>query len=109
MDKWLLSLGYEHDRDKGLYRIVTEDTEKRVALFAHEGAGKVFMSEILDIPFPYYSTHFEQQHTGVHAILFYRVSDEYARARVLTHSSDSHLYREGLPSLHLYDGNRIKY
>lgn len=106
LDSFLASLGYEHDREKGLYKITCEgkEKEKRIALFAHEGAGKIFMSELLDIPFPYYAAHFEMKHSGITAILF----DEgrgwdfggYARARVMTLSNDSHIYREGLPLIH---------
>lgn len=106
MDAWLATLGYEHDREKGLYRVTTKTHPlKSVALFAHEGVGKVFMSELLDIPFPYYATHFEMKHSGLTAIVFdegikYHV-DGYARARVLTLSNDSHLYRDGLPTKHV--------
>ena len=105
LDLWLASLGYEHDREKGLYRITTKNTDKRIALFAHEGVGKVFMSELLDIPFPYYAAHFDMKHTGMTVIAFDAgrngVFDGYARARVLTLSNDSHLWRDGLPTTHI--------
>ena len=62
------------------------------------------MSELLDIPFPYYATHFEMKHTGMTVISFdegRRYSfDGYARPRVLTVSNDSHLYRDGIPTNH---------
>ncbi len=101
LDELLAVWGLEHDRERGLYKVTRELGDKRIAIFAHEGFGKIFMSELLDIPFPMYATHFEMKHTGVTAIAF----DEgrgfdfggYARARVLTLSNDSHLYRDGLP------------
>lgn len=103
-DKWLATFGYEHDRDRGQYKITSDEyKDKRIALFAHEGAGKVFLSEILDIPYPYFSTHFDIQQSGVTVIKFDDGSGKhdlggYARARVLTVSNDSHLYRSGLPT-----------
>jgi len=114
IDEWLASIGCEHDRDKGMYRIAPECKDKRVALFAHEGFAKLFMSELLDIPYPYYAEHFEMKHTGMTAILFDEGRDQYsfdgyARARVLTLSNDSHLYREGLPTHHTSTGLREKY
>ena len=113
-DAWLASLGYEHDREKGMYKVIADNKDKRVALFAHEGFGKLFMSELLDIPFPYYAEHFEMKHTGMTVILFDEgwgpySFDGYARARVLTLSNDSHLYREGLPTNHTSTGLRERY
>ena len=104
MDRWLAGFGLEHDRELGLYKVTGDVKDRRIALFAHEGAGKIFMSELLDIPFPYYAAHFEMKHSGMTVISF----DEgmkgefegYARARVLTLSNDSHLFREGLPTKH---------
>lgn len=113
LDAWLVSLGLEHDRERGMYRVTKDVKDKRVALFAHEGAGKIFMSELLDIPFPYYSVHFEMKHTGMTAILFDEGRgwsfDGYARARVLTLSNDSHLYRDGLPVNHASTALRERY
>lgn len=113
LDEWLASLGLEHDRERGMYKVTKDVKDKRVALFAHEGAGKIFMSELLDIPFPYYSAHFEMKHTGITAILFdegYTWSfDGYARARVMTLSNDSHIYRDGLPMTHASTQLRERY
>ncbi len=101
LDELLATLGLEHDRERGLYKVTRELGDRRIAIFAHEGFGKIFMSELLDIPFPMYATHFEMKHTGVTAIAFDEGRgfdfDGYARARVLTLSNDSHLYRDGLP------------
>ena len=95
VDGWLLSLGYEHERYSGRYRVV-KDNGKRVALFAHEGFGLAFFSCLLDIPYPYFSTHFGICHSGMSVVHFQR-SGEYAVPKVLTHSNDSHLYKDGLP------------
>ena len=95
-DKFLLSLGYEHIRYTGKYRIVKPNGE-RVALFAHAGFGLAFMSAILDIPYPEFTAHFDMCHSGMTVIKFGE-NGEYAVPQIKTYSSDSHLYREGLPT-----------
>ena len=95
-DAFLESLGYEHLRYTGKYR-VKEPNEQRVALFAHQGFGMAFLSCLLDIPYPMFCTHFDMCHTGVTVIEF-RESNGYCIPKILTLSSDAHLYREGLPT-----------
>ena len=95
-DAFLESLGYEHLRYTGKYK-VKESNEQRVALFAHQGFGMAFLSCLLDIPYPMFCTHFDMGHTGVTVIEF-RGSNGYCIPKILTLSSDSHLYREGLPT-----------
>ena len=50
VDDWLLSLGYQHDRENYSYRKVGKSPE-RVALFAHHGASMMILSSILDVHF----------------------------------------------------------
>ena len=107
LDGFLAGHGYEHDCEKGLYRVTQRNAEKRVAVFAHECMGKIVMSHLLDIPFPTYASHFEMHTSGITVIRF---DDgigldeplEYARARVLTLSNDGHLYREDISLDHRY-------
>lgn len=117
IDAFIASHGYEHDREKGLYKVTERNHEKRIAIFAHECMGKIFMSRLLDIPFAYYAAHMEMKHTGVTVV---RLDDgasrnkgdaprEYARARLLTMSNDSHLYRDGLPLVHASTSIRDRY
>ena len=116
LDAFIASLGYGHDTDSGTYKIAEgTNVEKRVAIFAHECMGKIFMSHLLDIPFPYYSAHFEM-HTSAFSVL--RIDNrgpnknpryEHARAQVLTLSNDSHLYRDAMPLLHRYTNIRERY
>ena len=94
-DELLSSLGYELDHELHLYRAV-RPTEERVALFAHQGFGSLFLSCLLDIPYPEFSTHYDLQHTGLTVIEF-RDEDGYVIPRILTMGNDAHLYREGLP------------
>jgi probable phosphoglycerate mutase len=113
LDRWLAGFGLDHDRELGLYKVNADIKDKRIALFAHEGVGKIFMSELLDIPFPYYAVHFDMKHSGMTVISFDEGRDGdlggYARARVLTLSNDSHLYRDGLPTNHASTRLRAKY
>lgn len=90
------SLGYEHIRNTGKYKVLKQNDE-RVAFFAHQGFGMLFLSEILGIPCPAFVNHFDISHTGVTVIEF-KEENGIAMPRVLTLSSDSHLYREGLPT-----------
>lgn len=103
-DKFFLTLGYEHIRETGSYKVVNSNDE-RVALFAHHGFGMAFLSCLLDIPYPQFSIHFDTCHSGMTVIEF-REKDGYAIPKILTLSSDSHLYREGLPTNY---NNRLRF
>ena len=91
------SLGYEHEARSGRYKI-TEKNNKKIALFAHQGFGLAFLSCVLDIPYPIFSTHFDFTHTGVTVIEFGDEGDGYSIPRVLTVSSEAHIYKDGLPT-----------
>ena len=94
VDAFMLSLGFRHDREKGSYEIVSPNNE-RVALFAHQGFGMSFLSSLLDIPYPMFSTHFDTGHTGM-TVIDFEERDGYAYPRMLQLANDSHLYREGI-------------
>lgn len=100
-DAFFASLGYEHIRYTGKYK-VTRANDERVALFAHQGFGLAFISCILDIPYPTFSTHFDIGHSDMTVIEFAE-KDGYCIPKILTYSSDSHLYREGLPTLYNHE------
>jgi probable phosphoglycerate mutase len=90
------SLGYERIDKTGKYKVLKHNDD-RVALFAHAGFGMGFLSEVLCIPYPVFATHFDICHTGMTVIEF-KEENGFAIPKVLTLSSDSHLYREGLPT-----------
>ena len=94
-DELFASLGYELDHDLHMYRAV-KPTDERVALFAHQGFGSLFLSCVLDIPYPMFSVYYDLQHTGLTAIEF-RDVDGYVIPRILTMGNDAHLSRDGLP------------
>jgi probable phosphoglycerate mutase len=97
-DAYFRSLGYEHIRYTGKYKVI-EPNKNRVALFAHQGFGIAFLSCMLDIPYPAFSTHFDLSHSSMTVIEFKEI-DGYAIPQILTLSSDSHLYKEGIPTFY---------
>lgn len=90
------ALGYEHIRNTGKYKVIKSNDE-RVSFFAHQGFGIAFLSVVLDIPYPIIANHFDMCHTGITVIEF-KEENGYAVPKVLTLSSDAHLYSEGLPT-----------
>lgn len=94
-DKFFESLGYKRVSD-GRYEVIS-DSDKRVALFAHQGFGLAFLSCVLGIPYPYFTTHFDMCTSGMTVIEF-KEEGGYAYPRILMLSSDAHLYKEGLPT-----------
>lgn len=95
-DEFLLSLGYEHVSGTGCYKVVKPNNE-RVALFAHQSVGLIFLSHLLDISYPQFCVHFDMCHSGMTVIDFKEV-DGFAIPKIVTLSNDSHLYSEKLPS-----------
>ncbi len=93
---FLAGQGYVFNPEKNMYKCENHN-EKRIALFAHQGFGLVFLSTVLRIPYPIFSTHFDMSHTGVTVIEF-DDNDGYCIPKILQLSNDSHLYAEGLPT-----------
>lgn len=95
-DKFFAGLGYEHIRYTGKYKI-TKPNDQRVAMFAHAGFGLAFLSALLDIPYPVVCTQFDLSHSSM-TVIHFEERDGYAIPKLITLSSDSHLYHEGLPN-----------
>ncbi len=94
VDEFFLSLGYRHDRAAHHY-IPEAPNDKRIAIFAHQGAGLAFLSAVLDIPYNEYCLHHDIGLTGMTVIKF-DVIGGVCIPQVLQHSGDGHLYREGI-------------
>ena len=94
-DLFIEQLGYKHNRDEATYTAVMPNKD-RVALFAHAGFGSVFLSSLLDIPYPMFASHFGISHSNIAVIEF--DGDDEIIPKVLTFSNDSHLYKEELPT-----------
>ncbi len=105
-DAFFASLGYQRVGKSGVYQ-VTKSNSERVAMFAHHGFGVAFMAHLLHIPYPTFVTHFDISHSNLTVIDFVE-RDGFAVPKVLTWSSDGHLYAENLPTA--YQGNpRVKF
>ncbi len=102
-DSLFESLGYSHERYTGRYKIKAHNHE-RVALFAHQGFGLIFLSCLLDIPYPMFCTHFDMCHTGL-TLIDFRADEggNYCVPKILTLSDSAHLYAKDIPS------NYVKY
>lgn len=93
---FLAEHGFRFDEQKGMYKS-SKQGNRRIALFAHQGFGLLFLSIISLIPYPTFCTRFDMTHTGVTVIEFPE-TDGYVLPKILTLSNDSHIYREGLPT-----------
>ena len=92
VDDFLAKLGFEHNRENACYHVTRKNKDK-VALFAHEGAGKIFLSSVLDIPYPTVATKMELGHSSV-TVIYFDENAETCYPRMLQWSNDSHLYKE---------------
>lgn len=92
----MAELGYTHDRARKLY-VSEHENDSRIALFAHQGFGLAFLSALLDIPYPLFSTRFDMGHTGMTVIEFSKHKGECV-PQILQLANDSHIYAEGLPT-----------
>lgn len=95
-DAFMANLGYEHDLQKNMYFNRSVNT-RRVALFAHQGFGLAFLSCLTDVPYPQFATRFDMGHTGM-TVIHFPEEEGWGIPRILQLSSDSHLYRDGLPT-----------
>lgn len=98
--EFLGSLGYRYEPYVGGYEAVAPN-DKHIALFAHEGFSKPFLSCLLGIPCPIFMKMY-YNHSGVTAVKFDN-KNGIVYPRVLVYSDCGHLYREGLPMK--YNGN----
>lgn len=87
-NRFFEKLGYQH-LENSRYKVINESNE-RIAFFAHQGFGFAFLSLLLNIPYPIFCTHFELGHAEITMIEFNN-EDEYAYPRVLSFSSQGHL------------------
>lgn len=93
VDNFMLSLGYEHDKDRNGY-IPVKPNNERIALFAHQGFGFVFLSCLLDIPYPFISLRFDMSTSNMTVIEF--GDGDLVIPKVLQLSNDSHIFAAGM-------------
>lgn len=94
VDDFFLSLGFEHDRENARYKVIAP-SNKRIALFAHQGFGYAFLSSVLDIPYYEFCTRFDFGHSS-YTVINFSENKEYSYPKILQLSNDSHLYKEGI-------------
>lgn len=97
-DAFLASHGYVHDLEKNIY-ISEGGNKENIGFFAHEGFGLAFLSCVLDIPYPMFSTHFELHHTRVSVIEFPETAGPVV-PKMLQFGGDSHLFADRLPCVY---------
>ena len=95
-DAFLESLGYRHIPEENRYEAIAPN-DKRIALFAHQGFGLAFLSCVLDIPYPMFSTHFDMGHSGM-TVIHFENKEGFVVPKVLQLANDSHIYDAGLPT-----------
>ena len=92
-DAFLEGLGYRHDKERCAF-VAEHPNNERIAVFAHQGVGLIFLAALLDIPYPQLCTHFDLSHSGITVINF--EGDGIVIPRVLQLSNDSHLFAAGM-------------
>lgn len=100
VDAWMRELGFEHDREAGLYRVIRENSE-RIALFAHAGFGRMFLSSLLDISYSELSLRTDMGHSGM-TVIEMTEREGVCMPRMLMYSADGHIYAENLPTKYNY-------
>ena len=87
-DDFLMNLGYEKIMP-GKYKI-NKVRYNSVALFAHQGFGLCFLSNILGVIYPQFCTHFDLKLASITTIDFVEI-DGFAYPKIIMMSNDSHL------------------
>lgn len=95
--EFLHGLGYDYDSNRHLYVTGNVNDNRRIGVFAHEGIGMLFLSTLLEIPYPMFVSRFYVGHSAVTVIEFSPNKTEVI-PHALQVSNDSHLYKEGLPT-----------
>ena len=93
-DGFLARLGYV--REGRRYRIETP-SEKRVAVFCHQGFGTTWLSWLLRVPAPTFWASFDVSHSGVTVLQFENRPSGCTAPKCLCLSDMSHVFASGLP------------
>ena len=96
-NEFLERLGYKEEN--GVYRILRKNEEK-VALFCHTAFSKAWLSSLLHIPLHIMWASFHNTHTSVTVVEFKNNENGFTAPKCLCFSDISHLYAEGLDTLH---------
>ena len=93
--KFMETQGYIWDEDNNAYKRVNPKN-KRIALFAHEGNSRAFVSALQNVPYPYVALHTELGHTCIIKIVMKPVAGDtnYCIPVIYSSASYEHLYSE---------------
>jgi len=93
--KFMSNQGYEWDEDSNAYKCVKQN-DKRIAIFAHEGNSRAFISALLNIPYPFPGLHYEFGHTCMIKIEMRPVGGDqnYCVPIIYSSAGNEHLYAE---------------
>lgn len=89
VDKFMLELGYKHDRINHSYKKVKDKVPDSVAVVAHGGFAFSFISNLLDIPYPEFTT----THCGMDltAVTVLEIWDGILSPVIIKYNDTSHL------------------
>ncbi len=100
-DAFLERLGYREEN--GVYRIL-QPNEEKIALFCHSAFTKAWLSYLLHVPLHIVWSSFDCTFSSVTVVEFRNFESGFTAPRCLCFSDISHLYAEGLETLH---NNRV--
>lgn len=87
-DRFFASLGYLH-LGNGKFKVLKESYDT-VVMFAHQGFGFIFLSLLLNIPYPNFCTRFELGHAEI-TIIEFKNESGYSCPKIISLSNHSHL------------------
>lgn len=92
VDSFMLELGYEHDRVNHSYKKIKDNTPENVAVIAHGGFAFAFISNLLDIPYPEFTT----THCGIDctAVTILEIWDGIPTPVIIKYNDTSHLDKD---------------
>ena len=90
-DAWLKTLGFERE---GEYYRVKEENNKTIAMFSHGGSSTVFLSHIMNIPFPRMCSVFRPYFTSVTVVEFSGKVGELCSPKFRLMSDERHVPRD---------------
>ena len=93
-DNFLRKLGFA--RENVFYKILIP-SEKRVAVFCHQGFGLTWLSYLLSVPPLIFWAGFDITFSGITVLEFENYPDNYTSPKCLCLSDTSHIYGDALP------------
>lgn len=87
--KFMNNLGYSYDEKTGTYT-VKQHIYNKVAFFAHGGFSMIFLSCLLNIPYPIFATRFHMVSTSGVTVVHIADTGKNLTPRIFQYGNDSH-------------------